>query len=92
MQSQQCGNVMPTDRQTVFPVSLRGVGNVLQSAAVGVMIDEFIIRARRLHEDAIVVDAHCDTTRRLMADDWDFSRRHDYGQRPDRKRECECVQ
>jgi len=35
--------------------------------------------ARRLHERAIVIDTHLDTTQRLKQPDWDFATRHDDG-------------
>ena len=41
--------------------------------------DEFLARARRLHDRAVVIDTHCDTTQRLMDLKWDFARRHDDG-------------
>jgi len=41
--------------------------------------DHFLRRSRRLHDLAVVMDAHCDTTQRLMGTDWDFSARHDGG-------------
>lgn len=41
--------------------------------------DDYLHRARRLHDPAIVIDTHCDTTQRLMQPDWDFSVRHDDG-------------
>lgn len=40
---------------------------------------EFLVRARQLHERAVVIDTHCDTTQRLMDPDWDFAARHDKG-------------
>ncbi len=33
-------------------------------------------RARRLHDDAIVIDTHSDTTPRFQGDDWDVTQRH----------------
>src|SRR3989304_4226049 len=36
-------------------------------------------RARRLHDLAIAIDTHCDTTQRLLRADWDFSILHDDG-------------
>ncbi len=41
--------------------------------------DDFLRRARRLHDFAIVIDTHCDTAQRLLRPDWDFSVRHDEG-------------
>lgn len=41
--------------------------------------DDYLRRARWLHDDAIVIDTHCDTTQRLLRADWDFSVRHDDG-------------
>jgi len=38
-----------------------------------------LARARRLHDEAILVDAHCDTTQRIATGQWDFRRRHDDG-------------
>ncbi len=42
-------------------------------------MDEYLIRARRLHESVVVVDTHCDTTQRLMDDGFDFAERHQAG-------------
>ena len=39
----------------------------------------FLVRAKNLHRNAIVIDTHCDTTQRLLQSDWDFSTRHDDG-------------
>lgn len=39
----------------------------------------FLQCARALHQRAIVIDTHCDTTQRLVRPDWDISRRHDDG-------------
>lgn len=36
-------------------------------------------RARRLHERAIVIDTHSDTTLRMLDGKWDFMERHDQG-------------
>ncbi len=41
--------------------------------------DPYFVRARRLHKRAIVVDSHCDTTRRLKDPQWDFSKRDRLG-------------
>lgn len=41
--------------------------------------DMWLARARALHRRAVVIDAHCDTTQRLMRPAWDFARRHDDG-------------
>ena len=41
--------------------------------------DHSLRRAHRLHDLAIVIDTHCDTTQRLLQSDWDFSARHDEG-------------
>ncbi len=41
--------------------------------------NEFLRRAQRLHDHCIVIDTHCDTTQRLMKNDWDFSLRHGNG-------------
>jgi membrane dipeptidase len=38
--------------------------------------DAIARRARALHADALVFDAHIDTTLRLARGDWDFTRRH----------------
>jgi membrane dipeptidase len=43
------------------------------------MADEWLDRAKRLHQTALVIDSHCDTTRLLMKDDWDFAERHEDG-------------
>ncbi len=40
-------------------------------------MDECLTRARRLHENVLVIDSHCDTTQRLMKDDWNFAQRHE---------------
>ena len=39
--------------------------------------DEIAKRARDLHESALVLDAHIDTTLRLTRADWDFTREHE---------------
>ncbi len=39
----------------------------------------YLERARRLHDAALILDTHCDTTQRLLLPDWDFSVRHDDG-------------
>lgn len=62
-----------------FPVSVRRARKVLQSVAVDRIEDEYLIRARELHRRVVVIDAHCDTTLRLMVDGWDFAERHDDG-------------
>ena len=41
--------------------------------------NEHLARARQLHQRAIVIDTHCDTTMQLMRDDWDISAHHDQG-------------
>jgi membrane dipeptidase len=41
------------------------------------MTEDHLDRARRLHQNALVIDSHCDTTRLLMKDDWDFAQRHE---------------
>ncbi|MCH8967317.1 MAG: dipeptidase [Planctomycetes bacterium] len=46
---------------------------------MGTTQDEFLTRARKLHERAIVIDTHCDTTQRLADHDWDFIQRHGSG-------------
>ncbi len=38
--------------------------------------DEFLAKARGLHQSAVVVDSHCDTTQKLMQDGWDLSAYH----------------
>ncbi|MHC5108299.1 MAG: dipeptidase [Planctomycetota bacterium] len=40
---------------------------------------DFLDRAQFLHEKAIVIDTHCDTTQRLRDDSWNFTVRHDDG-------------
>ncbi len=40
---------------------------------------ELLQRAERIHREAIVVDAHSDTTWRFMHEEWDFTTRHDDG-------------
>lgn len=35
--------------------------------------------ARKLHAESVVVDSHCDTTQRMMPEEWDFSARHKDG-------------
>lgn len=40
---------------------------------------DHIARARRLHDRAIVIDTHCDTTLRLADPTWDIATRHDDG-------------
>ncbi len=40
---------------------------------------EYLMRAERLHEQALVIDTHCDTTQRLLDETWDITRRHDDG-------------
>ncbi|UCC32685.1 MAG: membrane dipeptidase, partial [Phycisphaerales bacterium] len=52
---------------------------MLQSAFMDGMMDEYLIRARRLHESVVVVDTHCDTTQRLMDDAFDLGERHQAG-------------
>jgi membrane dipeptidase len=39
--------------------------------------DDIAARARRIHQDAIVIDTHIDTTGRLLAPDWSFLDRHE---------------
>ncbi|MHC4698157.1 MAG: dipeptidase [Planctomycetota bacterium] len=41
--------------------------------------NECLARARRLHQRAIVIDTHCDTTKCLMEVGWDLAGRHDKG-------------
>ena len=41
--------------------------------------EDALRRARGLHDRAIVIDTHCDTTQRLMSPEWDFSVRHESG-------------
>jgi membrane dipeptidase len=36
-------------------------------------------RARRIHDEAIVIDTHCDTTLRLLDGSWNFMERHERG-------------
>ncbi len=40
---------------------------------------ELLQRAERIHREAIVIDAHSDTTWRFMHEEWDFTARHDDG-------------
>jgi len=40
---------------------------------------EWLARAQRLHQNAIVIDTHCDTTQRLLDDSWDMTARHEDG-------------
>lgn len=40
---------------------------------------ELLERAERIHREALVVDAHSDTTWRFMHEEWDFTARHDDG-------------
>lgn len=40
---------------------------------------DYLVRARELHREAIVVDTHVDTTQRLMNEKWSFSDRHETG-------------
>lgn len=40
---------------------------------------ELLERAEWIHREAIVVDAHSDTTWRFMHEEWDFTARHDDG-------------
>ncbi len=40
---------------------------------------EHVAAARQLHQRAIVIDTHCDTTMHLMDDHWDISAKHDTG-------------
>lgn len=40
---------------------------------------ELLHRAVELHRSAIVIDTHCDTTQKLLDDDWDFTTRHSTG-------------
>jgi len=46
---------------------------------MNIKINERLEHARRLHERAIVIDTHLDTTQRLKQPDWDFATRHDDG-------------
>jgi len=41
--------------------------------------DEFVALARDIHRRAVIIDTHCDTTQRLMADDWNIAQRHSEG-------------
>ena len=41
--------------------------------------NEFLARAGKLHEHAVVIDTHCDTTQLLMDTSWDLATRHDDG-------------
>lgn len=44
------------------------------------MIDDSLLaQARALHQRAIVIDSHCDTTARLAQSDWNIAERHDTG-------------
>ena len=70
---------MPLNPRIVLPVSIRLCEKVLQSAFVDSMMGEYLIRAQRVHESAVVVDTHCDTTQRLMDDAFDFGERHQAG-------------
>lgn len=40
---------------------------------------ETLARARALHDQAVVIDTHCDTTARLAENGWDITARHDTG-------------
>lgn len=44
--------------------------------AMTIVDDEYLARARRLHQRAIVIDTHCDTTQRLMRPEWDIAGHH----------------
>lgn len=41
--------------------------------------DVFLDRARHLHQKAVVIDTHCDTTQRLLHPTWDIQQRHTQG-------------
>jgi len=41
--------------------------------------EELLERAGRIHREALVIDAHSDTTWRFMHEEWDFTARHDDG-------------
>jgi len=38
-------------------------------------------RARRIHEEVLTVDTHCDTPSRMLREDWNIGERHEPGQR-----------
>jgi membrane dipeptidase len=46
---------------------------------MNMQITEGMDKARQLHDRAIVIDTHLDTTQRLRQPDWDFATRHDDG-------------
>jgi len=46
---------------------------------MSVISSDYLQRARNLHDLAMLIDTHCDTTQRLLRADWDFSVRHDDG-------------
>lgn len=39
----------------------------------------YLNKAREMHQRCLVVDTHCDTTRRLLNPEWDFTKRDAYG-------------
>jgi hypothetical protein len=59
-------------RQSWLPPVNRLALVALAVVALGAQTD----RAARLHQQAIVVDTHIDTTQLLLRDGWDFMARH----------------
>ena len=52
---------------------------LLQFAFMDLPKRDTIERAQQLHDMAIVVDTHCDTTQRLLDPTWNIAERHDHG-------------
>jgi membrane dipeptidase len=59
--------------------SVRCNPTLVQSLPMNTIDDEYLTRARELHQRAVVIDTHCDTTQRLADAQWDPSKRHDTG-------------
>lgn len=50
-----------------------------ESGSAPIMEEDLETRARRIHNEAIVIDTHADTTLRMNDPAWDFMSRHDDG-------------
>src|SRR5262245_4660858 len=64
---------MMTRNRATFAVSIAAAS---AAAWAGAQSADVAARARRLHQEAIVLDTHIDVTQRLMVKGWDFFARH----------------
>ena len=65
----------PVFRSQTLPLAVAAALPILLAAQTPAQ-DEIAARARRIHQDAIVIDTHIDTTGRLLAPGWSFLERH----------------